>query len=139
VTGTQEKFRGLPLGSRAVQIADGQTSNYFLTTFGRAPRDTVCACEAKTEPTLSQALHMLNGNTIGGKIAQGQVVSTLLKEGQTPEKVIETLYIRALSRKPSDEEVNRLMAVVKESPNPEAGLTDVYWAVLNSREFLFNH
>jgi hypothetical protein len=85
VTGTQEKFRGLPLGSRAVQIADGQTSNYFLTTFGRAPRDTVCACEAKTEPTLSQALHMLNGNTIGGKIAQGQVVSTLLKEGQTPE------------------------------------------------------
>src|SRR5690606_20848643 len=68
VTATEEKFRGLPLGARAVQIADGRTSNYFLTTFGRSPRETVCATEAKTEPTLSQALHMLNGNTIGGKI-----------------------------------------------------------------------
>ena len=61
VTETQEKFPGLPLGARAVQIADGGTSTYFLTTFGRAPRNTVCACEVKTEPTLSQALHLLNG------------------------------------------------------------------------------
>ena len=61
VTETKDKFRGLPLGSRAVQIADGGTSDYFLTTFGRSPRDTVCAAEAKTEPTLSQALHLLNG------------------------------------------------------------------------------
>ena len=55
---------GLPLGARAVQIADGSTSNYFLTTFGRATRETVCACEVKTEPTLSQALHLLNGDTV---------------------------------------------------------------------------
>src|SRR5690606_10494486 len=75
VTGTQEKFRGLPLGARAVQIADGRTSNYFLTTFGRSPRETVCAAEAKTEPTLSQALHMLNGSTIQGKITQGGLIA----------------------------------------------------------------
>jgi hypothetical protein len=74
VTETKEKFRGLPLGARAVQIADGTTSNYFLTTFGRAKRETVCACEAKTDPTLSQALHMLNGDAVHGKIAQGGVV-----------------------------------------------------------------
>ena len=55
VTETKNKFRGLPLGARAVQIADGNTSNYFLKTFGRASRETVCSCEVKMEPNLSQA------------------------------------------------------------------------------------
>ena len=139
VTSISDKFRGLPIGARAVQIADGRTSNYFLTTFGRAPRDTVCACESKTEPTLSQALHMLNGNTIGGKIQSGGLIKKLLAEGQTPPQVIERLYIRALSRKPLPEEMDRLMTVVGQAQNPQAGLEDVFWAVLNSREFIFNH
>ncbi|MGC8642632.1 MAG: DUF1549 domain-containing protein, partial [Isosphaeraceae bacterium] len=60
VTETKDKFQGLPLGARAVQIADGQSSTYFLTTFGRATRETPCSCEVKLEPTLSQALHLLN-------------------------------------------------------------------------------
>jgi len=139
VTGVSDKFQGLPLGARAVEIANGTTSNYFLTTFGRAPRDTVCACEAKTEPTLSQALHMLNGNTIQGKIQQGGVVKKLLDAGQSPPQVIDSLYIRALSRKPTPEETERLLTIVGQSANPQQGLEDVFWAVLNSREFLFNH
>ena len=52
LTETQDKFRGLPLGARAVQIADGNTSNYFLDTFGRAKRETVCSCEVQMEPNL---------------------------------------------------------------------------------------
>jgi hypothetical protein len=139
VAGPQDKFAGLPQGSRAVQIANGSTSNYFLTTFGRAPRDTVCACEAKTEPTLSQALHMLNGSTIQGKIQSGGLIAQWLKEGQTPQQVIERLYIRSLSRKPLPEEMDRLMVIVGQAANPQAGLEDVFWAVLNSREFIFNH
>src|SRR5262245_65384295 len=106
-TGAVDKCHGQPLGARSVQIADGRTSNYFLTTFGRASRDTVCACEAKTEPTLSQALHMLNGNTIQGKVQQGNSVKKLLDAGQSPPQVIETLYVRALSRKPTLEEIGR--------------------------------
>ena len=62
-TETKDKFQGLPMGARAVQIADGGSSTYFLTTFGRATRETVCSCEVKMEPTLSQALHLLNGDT----------------------------------------------------------------------------
>src|SRR5690606_4222021 len=77
VTESLDKFRGLPLGARAVQIADGNTSNYFLTTFGPASRDTVCACEAKTEPTLSQALHLINGSSVHNKIQAGGVVKKL--------------------------------------------------------------
>ncbi len=139
VTETQEKFRGLPLGSRAVQIADGNTSTYFLTTFGRAKRETVCACEATTDPSLSQALHMLNGDAVQGKISRGGIVKKLIDQGLTPEKVIEALYVRCLSRKPTVQEMERLTATAAEAENPQAGLEDVCWAVLNSREFLFNH
>jgi hypothetical protein len=138
-TETKDKFRGLPLGARAVQIADGQTSTYFLTTFGRSRRETVCACEASTDPTLSQALHMINGATAQGKIAQGGLVRNLIAAGKTPEQVIETIYIRCLSRRPTVEETQRLLGVVNESGNPQTGLEDVFWAVLNSREFVFNH
>ncbi len=84
VTETKDKFPGLPLGARAVQIADGATSTYFLTTFGRATRETVCSCEVKMEPTLSQALHLLNGDTVNGKIAQGGVIKKLMTETQVP-------------------------------------------------------
>lgn len=139
VTETQEKFRGLPLGSRAVQIADGNTSTYFLTTFGRAKRETVCACEATTDPSLSQALHMLNGDAVQGKISRGGIVKKLIDQGLTPEEIIEALYVRCLSRKPTVQEMERLTATAAEAENPQAGLEDVCWAVLNSREFLFNH
>jgi hypothetical protein len=139
VTSVSDKFQGLPIGARAVQIANGATSNYFLTTFGRAPRDTVCACEAKTEPTLSQALHMLNGSTVQGKIQAGGLPAKLVAEGKTPQQAIETIYIRALSRKPTQEEMDRLMVIVGQAANPQQGLEDVFWAVLNSREFVFNH
>jgi hypothetical protein len=138
-TAAPDKFPGLPLGARAVQIADGRTANYFLTTFGRSARDTVCACEATTEPTLSQALHMLNGNTIQNKVQAGGLMKKLLAEKKEPEEIIDTLYIRCLTRQPTAEEKERLLSVVKAAASPQPGLEDVFWAVLNSREFLFNH
>jgi hypothetical protein len=138
VTDTKDKFQGLPVGARAVQIADGTTSTYFLTTFGRAPRVTVCSCDVKTEPTLSQALHLLNGETVQ-KIQQGGVVKQLLDAGKTPHQVIDTLYVRTLCRKPTQEETDRLVAVVASDDQPQRALEDVFWALLNSREFLFNH
>jgi hypothetical protein len=139
VTDTKNKFRGLPLGARAVQIADGNTSTYFLTTFGRASRETACSCEVKMEPNLSQALHLLNGDTLHEKISSGGVVKSMLESGQSPELVIDELYMRTLTRHPTEKEQSQLTAVVAESDNTQQTLEDAFWAILNSREFVFNH
>ncbi|MFM7075222.1 MAG: DUF1549 domain-containing protein [Planctomycetaceae bacterium] len=139
VTETKNKFSGLPLGARAVQIADGNTSTYFLTTFGRATRGTVCSCEVKMEPNLSQALHLLNGETVQGKIQQGGLVKRLLDAGTPPEAIIDEIYRRSLSRLPTEKEKAGLLAIVKEDADPLQALEDGFWAILNSREFVFNH
>jgi hypothetical protein len=139
VTETKNKFPGLPAGARAVQIADGTVSTYFLTTFGRASRETVCSCEVKLEPTLSQSLHLLNGETTTQKIAQGNLIGRRLGEKKSPEQVIEELYVRCLSRKPLPQEREKLMALVNAEPDKKRALEDVFWSLLNSREFMFNH
>lgn len=140
VTSAPNKFRGLPLGARAVQIADGNTSTYFLTTFGRAKRDTVCSCEVRMEPSLSQALHLLNGDTVNSKIVQGKFVASRMKEGKKPLEIINEMYISCLSRKPTDKEYSSLIQVLDENKKDEANtLNDVFWSLLNSREFIFNH
>lgn len=145
VTGVPEKFRGLPLGSRAVEIADGNTSDYFLTTFGRATRATVCSCEVKMDPNLSQALHLLNGRTVTRKLAASTVIADELKEKQSPQQIIDDLYIRCFGRKPTADE---LAAVTSQLPKADdknkaadtkAVLDDLFWALLNSQEFMFNH
>ncbi len=139
VTEAPNKFPRLPMGAQAVQIADGAISTYFLTTFGRSPRETVCAQEVRREPTLSQALHLLNGDTIQQKIAAGGVVPKMLAEKKSPREIITSLFIRCLCREPTSEELDRLEKLVAAEPNPRAPLEDIFWALLNSREFAFNH
>ncbi len=139
VTETKNKFPGLPNGARAVQIADGTVSTYFLTTFGRAQRETVCSCEVRLEPTLSQSLHLLNGDATTSRIINGNVIGKRLAENKTIAQIIEELYIRCLSRKPTGAEVAKLVAMVDAEPDKKTALEDVFWSLLNSREFMFNH
>ncbi len=139
VTETKDKFQGLPLGARAVQLADGNSSTYFLTTFGRATRETPCSCEVKMEPTLSQALHLLNGDTTNAKIQQGGVAKKLIDAKKPAGEAITELYLRTLSRKPTKDELDKLLPTMAEGSNKQQALEDIFWALLNSREFLFNH
>ena len=139
-TATKNKFKGLPVGARAVQIADGNVSNYFLTTFGRASRTTVCSCEVKLDPNLSQALHLINGEMTHQKVKEGGLVAQWLKENKSGEDIVTAIYRRALCRKPLPTELSSLLAQVPEKPEEKrAYFEDAFWAVLNCKEFVFNH
>ncbi len=139
VTGTQDKFPGLPRGARAIEIADGNTETYFLSTFGRATRTTVCSCEVRVDPNLSQALHLLNGNTVQRKIEDGGLVKAKLKQSEPAEQIIRDLYLRCFSRPPSPTEMARLEPFLHEGKKPEQVLDDIFWSLLNAKEFVFNH
>ena len=139
VTDTKNKFPGLPLGARAVQMADGRTTNYFLTTFGRATREDVCTCAVRMDPSLSQALHLLNGDAANDRIRQGRLVERRLAEGGTPTDVIDELFVRCYCRMPTERERLETIVPVLAAPDRRQALEDVFWALLNSPEFIFNH
>jgi hypothetical protein len=137
-TKEKEKFRGLPAGAGSVQIADGRTTNYFLTTFGRRDRETVCSRE-EVGPTLSQALHLLNGTTIEDKITQGGVIKKLMATNRTPREIASELFLRCFGRFPTETELVKLekyWGVTEEQPK---AYHDIFWALLNAKEFMFNH
>jgi len=120
ITGTEDRFAQSPPGTRAVQIHTGEVTNYFLTTFGRAARETPCSCEVNREANLSQALHLVNGDTITSKVSQSKLIAGLIADKKSPEAIIEELYIRTLGRKPTTSESKRLAEIVKrESTDPE--------------------
>ncbi len=93
------------------------------------------------EPTLSQALHLLNGDSVNAKIKQGGVIQKLLKTKKLPEERLIDLYIRCLARKPTKEEIHKLLPTLAkaQAADQAQALDDLFWALLNSREFLFNH
>ena len=138
VTETKDRFRGLPLDARTVQIADGKTTNYFLTTFGRSKRENICSRE-EVGPTLSQALHLINGDTVEQKISEGAVVKKMIALNKTPVEIVQELYLRCFGRQPSAEEILKLeptWGITEEQP---LVLHDVFWALMNAKEFMFNH
>lgn len=144
VTGVPTEFPGYPAGIRAMQLPDARVNSYFLTVFGKPPRFATCECERTAEPSVTQALHTINGDTINQKLrAQGGLVDSFLKLGATDETVIHHLYLAALSRRPESGELERLRLLMGESKGtPEArrqAIEDLVWAVLTSKEFMFNH
>jgi hypothetical protein len=94
------------------------------------------------EPNLSQALHLLNGNTVQGKVTGGGVIAKMLAAKKSPEEVVTELYLRTLTRRPTAKEVEKFDKILEEAKRPDERrklLEDVFWALLNSDEFIFNH
>ncbi|HWB12258.1 MAG TPA: DUF1549 and DUF1553 domain-containing protein [Pirellulales bacterium] len=141
VTGAPTQFGDYPLGWRALQLPDASVDSYFLKTFGRPERIITCECERTAEPTMVQVLHISNGNSLNDKLqAKGNHLEHLLAAGAPDDKLIEEAYLSAFSRLPTDEEKSRLVAVLAEpGQDKRQVLEDLYWSVLSSREFLFNH
>jgi hypothetical protein len=137
--GLGEKY---PLGLRALQLPDTQTDSYFLKAFGRPDREKTCECERTLEPSVTQVLHLANGDTINKKVeAKNSRVAKLLDDKAPNEKILEDLFLNALSRPPQQVEKSKLLKLLDETPESDhrQAVEDLYWAVLSSKEFLFNH
>jgi hypothetical protein len=139
VTGVPERFDGYPLGVRAVQVPDPAANSYFLRTFGRSDRVTACACERASEVSLPQVLHLIGGE-ITHKIANGQGwLNQALATQADDDKLLDAVFLRTLSRWPTAAE-RQLVKDLLAEPNASrpAVYRDLLWAILNSKEFLFN-
>jgi hypothetical protein len=140
VTGVQTKFKNLPLGTRAIELPDGQYPNYFLSTFGKPRRVSVCECERMPDENLGQALHTLNGDTLASKIADpnGRIAAWLATE-KTDDELIREVYLVVLNRRASDSEVATARQFLTDSPDRKIFYEDLLWALINSKQFLFVH
>jgi hypothetical protein len=140
-TGVDEKFNGWPGGYRAIQVWDNRMPSYFFRIFGRPLRTTVCECERGDEPSIAQALHLLNSPEIGDKISSRCGVARKLATSDTSEdEIIEELYLQTLSRFPEkSERRSMLRSFADAGTDRRAAAEDVLWALLNSKEYLFNH
>ncbi len=143
--GARQKTDFYPIGTRAVQLYDASVDNYFLQAFGRNPRRVVCECERSDEPTVVQALHLWNGETLNQKLRQpGNRVDDLIRlraAGISDAGLVDEVYLICLSRYPNMTERDRIIGLL---PKPGSGeerevMEDLLWGLMSSREFLFNH
>ncbi|HZT81058.1 MAG TPA: DUF1553 domain-containing protein, partial [Gemmataceae bacterium] len=138
-TGVPDAFPGYPVGVRALQLPDPGLKSYFLSLFGRSERVTACACERNGEVTMPQLLHLQNGETVVQKVRSGDGrLAALLKAHKDDAKVTEELFLATLSRLPTAKELAVVKAQLADGGREEV-FRDLFWALMNSKEFSFNH
>lgn len=138
------KTADYPAGTRAQQLPDSRVASRFLTAFGRPEREQVCACERESDATVGQALHVNNGLTLNEKLrAKTSRLSVWLEKQMSDEEAVRELYRWALCRDPEPKELKQFQQTMADATKQQISrreiLEDLYWAVLSSREFLFNH
>ncbi|MFO0870657.1 MAG: DUF1553 domain-containing protein [Pirellulales bacterium] len=140
VTGARTKYKSMPLGTRAIELPDAEYPDYFLTTFAKPRRATVCECERSPDANLAQALHTLNGDTLVAKIAdRNGRVAQAVAAGRAHDDIVHELYLATLSRTATAAELEASLQFLDESPAREECYQDLLWALVNSKQFLFVH
>jgi hypothetical protein len=140
VTDVPEKFTGMPLGTRAVQLPDGDPNHPFLKTFGQPARELACECERESDSNLAQALQLINGPTVNDKLRNGNNrIGKLLTAKKTEVETLNELYLSTLSRLPSPEDVKVSLEHLSKSTDKRKAWEDIHWVLINSKEFLFRH
>jgi hypothetical protein len=140
VTEVPERFPGLPLGTRAVQLPDGEVNHPFLKTFGQPARELACECEREGDSNLAQALQLINGPAVNDRLRNANNrIGKLLARKMTDRQMLDDLYLTTLSRLPAEEEVQAALEHVQAAVNKRLAWEDVQWALINAKEFLFRH
>lgn len=140
VTEVPESFPGMPPGTRAAQLPDGEVNQPFLKTFGQPARELACECERESESNLAQALQLINGPTVNDRLRNpNNRIGKLLAKKLPDREMLDNLYLVALARPPLPGEVEAALGHVQRSVDSRRAWEDVLWALINSKEFLFRH
>ena len=140
--GSTEKTDAYKPGTRSLQLTDSAVKSYFLKTFGRNQRDITCECERSGQPSLVQVLHLANGKTVNDKLAaKDSRISALLSQNLSDPALVDEAYFLALSRPAAAKEKDALAPLLTAAPPEEKRkvIEDLFWSLLTSREFLFQH
>jgi hypothetical protein len=139
-TGVPEKFKGYPLGTRAIGLPEGGINHPFLMSFSKPVRDVICECAREDDPALPQVLHLLNNAGLLAKVkSPNSRISGWLKAGKDDEWILEQIYLATLSRRPTAHEKQLLEKHLAAMKDRSAGFQDVQHALLNLNEFLLRH
>jgi hypothetical protein len=153
LTGATTSFADLPMGTRAVALPDNSyNSSAFLKVFGRPDAASVCECERVQSSSLAQSLHLMNSSEVKGKLATaGGRADRLAKSEEEDAKKIHEIYLAAFSRPPTGEELSIAESHINIPRTDSAGkpiapatakkmaYEDLLWAIMNTKEFLYNH
>lgn len=147
LVGQPTKFAGLPTGTRAVELPDSGFDSYFLTAFGRPQAVSACECERSGDASLAQSLHLINSETLYKQLSAdaGRAAKLAGETGSVLDDKVRSLYLTAFARQPKDDERQRVVAYLNKAAEKtdaaklRAGYEDVIWALVNTKEFLFNH
>jgi hypothetical protein len=144
VTASPASFGGLPQDryapKRAIMLPDESFASYFLDVFGRPQRISACECERVSEANLAQALHLLNSDEIQGKVGrQGGRADVLAKDPRPDAEKVEEVFLWAFARKPTEEQRGKALEhIAKNASNKKIAYENILWALLNTKEFIFN-
>ena len=140
VTEAPESFPGMPDGVRSIQLWDNRMPSYFLDTFGRSPRESPCQCAKSSDPTMAQALHLMNAPEIEAKIKHaGGRVARLVEAGHSNAEIVDELCVAALGRRAGPKESAAAERLFANSPTRRTAIEDFLWTLLNSYDFIFLH
>ncbi len=142
VTSTSQSFADMPAGTRAAQLVDSSNVPYFLKVFGQPAGDTACECERSPDANLAQSLHLLNSSEVQTKVGKdgGRARSLAAEDDRGHEERIQELYRVAFSRGAEPDELQVALAYIESHKDDiPAAYEDIMWALINTKEFLFNH
>jgi hypothetical protein len=124
-----------------VQLPDSSFGSYFLTVFGRPESTSACECERSSEANLAQSLHLLNSSEVQSKLSatSGLAAALAADKDRSREEKIRQIYLRMYSREPQSDEAAVALGHLSKSKDEKLAYEDILWALINTKEFLFNH
>ena len=139
-TGGPELFEGYPIGTRAIELAEGNVEHHFLKAFTRPIRDVTCDCARDTEPSLNQVIHLLNNPSVIAKLESNSGnINRWFSETANMLDVVQSIYLATLNRPPTEAEMTLAKSHLQSVSRPEEAFQDLQHALLNSNEFLLRH